>query len=251
MHLLRGSLILLTLCAVVGCGSSRTEYAADEDTAQVGIYPPPPTGIVRARVGVPPFTITAREAAPDTAEVAADQLSTLAQLTSRFLVIERAQLDQLMKEQGLEGVVRADEAAQVGKVRGVDALLIGKITNFQVKRQEKKGGFGFINIAGAIGGVDVDTDKVEISVEIGVDLRLVDPSDGTTYAAHFGEYKRVDSQSAFGVQILGASAEADADLQLDKDNIGKLLRLALDSTMKKMLGQVDIWLVEKSRETAK
>lgn len=249
---LRSLCTLIVLCAlslaIVGCGSSRSEYAEDEATAQVGVYPAPPSGITRARVGVPPFIIQEEDLAQDTAAVAADQLSTLAQLSNRFRVIERAQLEQLLDEQGLEGIVRSEELAATGQVRGIDGLFIGKITNFQVKRQKKSGGFGLATVGDVVGGLDVDTSKTVITVEIGVDLRIVDPEDGSTYAAHFGEYKRTDSQSAFGVKILGAGASSDADLQIDEDNKGKLLRLALDSTMRKMLPQIDMWLVERSRE---
>jgi curli biogenesis system outer membrane secretion channel CsgG len=251
---LRSTLAVALTCGlgllVVGCGSSRTSYEQDEDTANVGVYAPPPAGIERLRVGVPPFTIPAKELGAETAAVAADQITTLMIMAQRFDVIERAQLDQLLKEQGLEGIVRADEAAQAGKVRGVDAIVIGKITNFQVKKEQKKGGFGLVNIGNVIGGLDVKKDTAVITVEVGVDLRLVDPTTGSIKAAHFGEYKRTDSTSGFGVQILGASADADASLDIDEDNKGKLLRLALDSTMKKMLPQVDMWLVERSRKPA-
>ncbi len=248
---LRTTLALALSCGlgliVAGCGSSRTSYEQDQDTVNVGVYAPPPAGIERLRVGVPPFTITAKDAAEDTAEVAADQITTLMFMAQRFDVIERAQLDQLLKEQGLEGIVRADEAAQAGQVRGVDAIVIGKITNFQVKQEKKKGGFGLLDIGGVIGGVDVKKDTRVITVEIGVDLRLVDPSTGSIKAAHFGEFKRTDTTSAMGVKILGTNAESDADLDLDEDNKGKLLRLALDDTLKKMLPQIDQWLIERAR----
>lgn len=251
---MRSLISALSLVAIgllsVGCGSTRTTYSSDEATANVGVFSPPPAGVQRVKVGVPPFTITAKDVAPDTAQVAADQATTLMIMAQRFDVIERAQLDQLLKEQGLEGIVRTDEAAPVGQVRGVDALLIGKITNFSVKKSKTKGGFGLVNIGEVIGGADVSRSAVEITVEIGVDLRLVDPSTGSIKAAHFGEFVRTDKSSAMGVQILGASAEGDADLQIEDDNKGKLLRLALDDALKKMIPQVDVWLVQRARETA-
>lgn len=241
--------LIAGLCLLtVACGSSRTSYEQDEATQQVGIYPPPPAGIKRLKVGVPPFTIDDKDLAQDTAAVAADQITTLMILAQRFDVIERAQLDKLLEEQGLEGIVKVEEAAKSGQVRGVDAIVIGKITNFMVKKEKKKGGFSLANIGGVFGAVDVSKDTEVITVEVGVDLRLVDPSSGSIKAAHFGEFKRTDTTSAMGVQIIGASADSDADLDLSEDNVGKLLRLALDDTLKKMMPQIDVWCIEEGRK---
>jgi len=242
-----GLCIVLIAAVTNGCGNSRTSYAADEQTQMIGQYNPPPAGAARVKAGVPPFMIQDDDLTQDTAKVAADQLTTLLVHSQRFHVIERTQLEQLLKEQSLEGIVRADELAQAGRVRGVDYIFIGKITNFLVKREERSGGFGVgrVNLPGGgnFGGLDIKKDKVVVTVEVGVDLRMVNPSDGSTVAANFSEFTRTDEVGAFGVDILGASASGDADLQIDEDNKGKLLRFALDDALRKMLPQVDTVLV--------
>lgn len=51
------------------------------------------------------------------------------------------------------------------------------------------------------------------------------------------------------MDILGASASANADLKIDKDNKGKILRLALDECIRKMLPDIDSGLAKVSAAT--
>jgi len=179
-------------------------------------------------------------------DVAADIATTLAVNTMRFDVIERAQLDQLLREQKLEGIVKPGELAQQGQVRGVDYLLIGKITNLRVKRSATRRGFGLSRVdlpwGGGAGAVDYRKEDIRITTECGVDIRLVNPSSGSVAVAHFSDYNRTDTAKAIGLEILGASAEAEAELEITEDDKGKILRLALDDALRKMLPKVDNYL---------
>ena len=50
-------------------------------------------------------------------------------LTSRFNVIERAQFEKLLAEQGLTlSVVLEDQSSIIGKIKGVDAIIVGSAT---------------------------------------------------------------------------------------------------------------------------
>lgn len=251
--MIRLSLVLLALAALAfaGCSSSRESAEADTMTQNVGVYPPPPENAWRPRVGIPQFKISNSEVDGDTAAVAADQLSTLAVMSNRFDVIERAQLEQLLAEQNLAGVVKEGEIAKAGQINGVNLLMLGKITNFRVKAEKSKGGFNLGSLGGHFGAFDLNNSKSVITVECGVDLRLVDPESGSTKAAHFGEYKRTDTLSAMGVGVLGYRSESDATLTLDKDNQGKVLRLALDEALRKMLPQTDNYLKTAKAPEAK
>lgn len=68
---------------------------------------------------------------------------------SAYSVIERKVLDKILAEQNLSNSDRADtnSAAKIGKVLGVDAIIIGSITEFG--RDDKKTNIG----GGALGGV--------------------------------------------------------------------------------------------------
>jgi len=242
----RGASLLSILAVFVGCTSSSETASRDPLTTHVAVYDPPPAGLKRVRVGVPQFkvdpgkTLTAHK--EKVGEEAADILTTLADNTERFEVIERAQLDQLLKEQGLEGVVDPEELAQPGRVRGVEYLLIGKVTNMRVKGERAGKHVGLLIVGW-------QTSDAKVKVECGVDIRLVDPTTGALLASGFGEYNRTDEVGALGFTVLGFfGGEAQANLEIHEDNRGKILRLACDDAMRKMLPKVDRRLKEKQNQ---
>jgi curli biogenesis system outer membrane secretion channel CsgG len=242
-----GSLSVAVAGLSTGCASSGESASADTLTAHVGKYDPPPKGAPQPRVGVPPFNVSTGQgfsAGQDLNDLAADQMTTLLDQSDRFKVIERAQLQQLVKEQNLEGIVKPGEMARPAQVRGVDYLLLGKVTNLRVKQENKSRGFGLAQVGGSFfnaGGADVKKKDIVITSECGVDIRLVDPTTGEIVpgCSNFSEFKKTDSAGAFGVDILGASAEADADIKISEDDKGKILRLALDDALRKTLPKFD------------
>jgi curli biogenesis system outer membrane secretion channel CsgG len=249
--------VVVVAVGIEGCATSSESASKQQLTAHVGRYDAPPAGLIRPRTGVPAFESVGRGSTAELNDVAADQLTTLATNSERFDVIERAQLTQLLKEQGLEGIVKPDELAQSGKVRGVDFLLLGKVSNLRVKAEQARRDFGLgkIPIPGAAGGAaglfDFTRQDSTITAECGVDIRLVDATSGSVAAAQHSDYTRTDTIGAFGVEIIGAGAGADADLQLDEDNKGLILRLALDDALREMLPKVDRALIARSREIKK
>ena len=232
-------LVALSLGLLSGCASSEETAGRQMLTANVGTYPPPPPGIAVRRLGVPEFQITGSNTEQQLARVAADQATTLMVNSGRFDVIERAQLDQLVKEQKLTGIVKADELAKSGEVRGVDYLLVGKVSNFRVKRQSTGRGFGLGKLLPYTGLTDFQKRDMSVTVEVGIDLRVVDTTSGSMLAAGTTDFTRTDKVSAFGLEILGVGAQADASVQLDEDNKGLVLRLAIDDAIKRMLPTID------------
>ena len=248
-----GTVVALTLLVVaVGCRTSSESAEANDLTAHVGQYPPPPTNLKLKRAGVPQFLDAspkekAKESVENLGALAADQATTLLVNTYRFDVIERAQLDQLLNEQGLEGIVDPNELAKPGKVSGVDYLVIGKITNYRVKIDKSAAGFSLGTVTKYVGLGDVKSDTTEITIDCGIDLRVVNPTTGSVIAAEFGEYKKKDTLRAFGVSVLGANATAEGDLTLDEDNQGKILRLAIDHCLRKMVPKLDRALLARQK----
>ena len=251
------SATLLPLLA--GCTTSSESAQADAMTKMVGVYEPPPAGVQPARLGIPAFAVKDvqdRSSAGQMSELAADQATTLAVRTERFDVIERAQLSKLLDEQGLEGIVTAGEMAKPAQVRGVDYLLLGKVTNFRVKSEKSSSGvsLGRLPIPGAGGAAagigDWRNTNTTVKVDCGIELRLVDPTTGAVAAAEFSEYSRTDTIGSLGIAILGANAQSSADLKVDEDSQGKILRLALDECMRKMLPRIDRVLKARSAKAA-
>jgi curli biogenesis system outer membrane secretion channel CsgG len=248
----RASLLVLggLLCFAYGCSNTGESASRDKLTANVGKYDPPPSiKGEKPRVGVPPFKVTTSGGIKNTNNlptIAADQMTTLMDQTGRFDMIERAQVEQLLDEQNMEGIVRPDQMAKAGQVLGVDYLLIGKVTNFRVKSDQTKSGLNLGGIGGAVGGgrfgagnSGFDQKKQNIKTECGVDIRLVDPTTGKVVASQFGEFTRTDSASALGISVLGIGANSDAEVSIEEDDAGKILRLAFDDALRKMLPKID------------
>ncbi|HEV7300283.1 MAG TPA: CsgG/HfaB family protein [Tepidisphaeraceae bacterium] len=240
---------------LMGCSSNKEAAQRDVLTENVGKYPPAPQGVNRPRVGVPPFNVKAEGgmAGGGLDTLAADQMTTLLDQTERFQVIERAQLEKLLDEQNLEGIVKSDELAKTAQVRGVDYLLLGKVTNLRVKTERNEKGFGLAQVGGEFfnaGGLDIKSKNVKLTTEAGVDIRLVDPTTGALLVSNFSEYKKTDTAGAMGVDILGASANADADIEVSEDDKGKILRLALDDAVRKSLPKIDRFLTNQPAKPA-
>ena len=257
---LRASLAVFggLLCFTYGCANTGESASRDKLTANVGNYAPAPSGLGddKPKVGVPPFKVQTGGGIKNTnnlPQLAADQMTTLLHRSGRFEVIERAQVEQLLDEQNMEGIVRPDQMAKAGQVLGVDYLLIGKVTNFRVKQDQTKTGLNLGGIGGAGGGglfgagnSGFDQKKQRITTECGVDIRLVDPTTGRTAVAHFGEFKRTDTAGAMGVSVLGIGANADAEVSIEEDDAGKILRLAFDDALRKMMPEIDQKVMAKA-----
>jgi curli biogenesis system outer membrane secretion channel CsgG len=108
----------------------------------------------------------------------ADMLVTSLVESERFIVIERAELDEILKEQGLgqTGLVTPQSAAKVGQLLGLQRIITGSITEFGSKQDKVGGGIGGFNI-----GVSTTTARVA------VDIRIVNVNTGEIVMAKSAE----------------------------------------------------------------
>lgn len=222
------SLILLS------CVSTTSEWKSDEIEG-VGSYTPPPPNINRKSLAVLEFkdkTGGRREAA------AIDQMTTLLLKTRRFRIIERARLNDVVKEQNMEGIVDPRTMAEKQKVTGAELLCFGSITNFEVKTTRTGNRGGILNGL-PIKVLDIDFNKEKLDFDIGVDVRIVDSTTGEVIFAESADVKRTETASAMGLEIVGISARGDGSIRISNNNQGKLLRMALDKVVKKMLRDID------------
>jgi curli biogenesis system outer membrane secretion channel CsgG len=119
----------------------------------------------------------------------------------KYSVIERNALDKIIKEQNFSNSDRADAstAAKLGRILGVDAIIIGSITKFG--RDDKNttiggGGFGGITGRFGLGGVQ----KRNAEAVCAVTARLVDTTTGEILAAVTGDGESTRS----GTSLVGA-----------------------------------------------
>ena len=93
-------------------------------------YDPNKVTRVGDRMGIAVMPFVNRGGSVDLGEIVLDKLVTQLVSLHRFKVIERSQLEKVLKEHalGMSGAVDESTAAEVGRVLGVDALLMGTIT---------------------------------------------------------------------------------------------------------------------------
>jgi curli biogenesis system outer membrane secretion channel CsgG len=102
-----------------------------------------------------------------------------------FSIIERAALDKIMTEQNFSNSQRADpsSAAKLGKLLGVDAIIVGSITQFgnETKKVGVGGGGGGLGGFG-LGGVGHSNSKANVTI----DARVVNVDTGEILAVAEG-----------------------------------------------------------------
>jgi len=131
-----------------------------------------------------------------------------------YSVIERKALDKILAEQNFSNSDRADpnSAAKIGKVLGVDAIIIGSITQFG--RDDKKtnvGGDAVGRLSGkfGIGGVSKSNSKAVVAIT----ARMIDTSTAEILASATGRGE--SKRSGTGLIANGGSAAAAAGGALD------------------------------------
>ncbi len=145
-----------------------------------------------------------------------DMLVTELVKTGKFSVMERQEMEQLLKEQsmGMSGVVTPESAAQAGKVLGVELAIFGSVTEFGYTEQSTGGslkGFGL--------GVK------STSATVAVDIRFVNTETGEIVSA---ESVRKE-QSKKGLKVNTDDFRFDNRHKFDESIVGKATREAIDS----------------------
>jgi curli biogenesis system outer membrane secretion channel CsgG len=118
-----------------------------------------------------------------------------------FSVIERKQLDKILKEQNFSNSDRADpsSAAKIARILGVDAIIVGSITQFG--RDDKSTAVGGGAASNALGRFGIGGVKTSKSTAVcTVTARMIDTSTAEILASVQGH----GEESRSGAGILGA-----------------------------------------------
>lgn len=116
-----------------------------------------------------------------------------------YSVIERHALDKILAEQNFSNSDRANpaSAAKIGQLLGVDAIIVGSITQFGAETKKQNVGGGGWGWGGfGVGGVGHSKTKAIVTV----DARLIDVDTGEILAADDGK----GESSRSGTSLLGA-----------------------------------------------
>ncbi len=120
--------------------------------------------------------------------------------TGQFIVIERSRIDAVLAEQNLgnSGRVEPTTAAQIGRILGVDAVLIGSVTKFSVEGESRSVG-GFFGIGG-------NQTKKTATVQIAARLISTATAEILAVGEGAGESRKSDS----GGSIFGISTSSNS-----------------------------------------
>jgi len=151
-------------------------------------------------------------------EAANDEFTTQLVNSGQFTVIERAQLQSILQEQGLgaSGAVSTSTAPKIGKLLGVQVIFTGSITAFSIKKT------GF-----SVGGLGVSSGKAESKL----DVRMIDTTTGEVLLVAEG----AGNKKVGGGSFHGTSFEQDYDEGIAHES----LRPAIEQVTQKVLGQMD------------
>jgi len=139
--------------------------------------------------------------------------------TNTYSVIERSRIDVVLAEQdlGASGRVDAATAAQIGRILGVDVVIVGSVTQFDV--QEKRSGF---QVGGLFG-----QSKTQVQADVQLNARMVSTSTAEiiTTAEGTGSANQADGSTVvFGI---GGGSDTNNQQQL----LTQATRLAIEEVV--------------------
>lgn len=142
--------------------------------------------------------------------------------SGNYTVLERSQVDKILSEQDMGQAGRLDSgtAAKIGKVLGVDAVMVGTITRFNV--EQKKSGFSVGSLFGS------GSKKSKATVKL--NGRLVSAQTGEILAVGEGSGEASQKDSSTRVFGIGGGTETD--------NLDTLLSDAADEAVEQMVAQL-------------
>jgi curli biogenesis system outer membrane secretion channel CsgG len=200
----------------------RADADAEEREAEAAA-PPPRLHGPKKRIGIVDFDDASHHAywgggRNALAETARDVATEAMVKSGAFVVIEREQIAQVLKEQGLgmTGALSPQTAAKAGKLLGLQALVTGKITDFDT--DEKRAGFG--------GYYQSHTRTFHARVS----LRFIDATTGEIWAAESGEGAATQKSTT----VMGGGQQS-IDQTLGK----RALYMAVHHMINKVLVKVD------------
>jgi len=172
---------------------------------------------LKKRVGVVAFQDKTAYGKGRLGTSASDILTTELFRTGLFVVVERAQIDKVIREQelGQTGMIQQKTAVQAGQILGLNALVMGSISQFGVRVEGKD--FG------------VYKEKVQ-TAECTVDVRVVDTTTGQVIFADAGRgiYERKLSE------VLGMGQRGGYDETMGQN----ALRASIAKFMDQMVAKI-------------
>lgn len=202
-----------------------------EPTAQ---FTYPPYDGLKKRLAVIRFENKVKTPIPDASwqigEGLTEMLTSELFKTGRFIMVERAALTDIVKEQelGQTGLVRKETAAKVGELLGAQLLITGAVTEFEAQSSGGGGGIGYGGFA-----LKLQTQNAHV----GVDIRLVDSSTGQILKSFNADAKAQSTGLGFAADIQGVVFGSDA---FQKTPLGQAAREAMYKAVMFIIQEMDL-----------
>lgn len=153
----------------------------------------------KARITVSKFIDKSAKGYGQIGEGMTDMLTTALFNSNRFIVLERGELGEVLREQdlGSSGRIKKGTEAAIGEIEGAELLVVGAITEFE----PNAGGVGGGIMGGVIGaGIGVKT------AHIAIDIRVIDAKTSRILAAQSVEGKAKDVGGLAAIAVGGPLA---------------------------------------------
>ncbi len=153
----------------------------------------------KARITVSKFTNKSAKGYGDIGEGMTDMLTTALFNSNRFIVLERGELGEVMREQDLaaSGRIKKGTEAPIGEIEGAELLVVGAITEFEPSAGGVGGG---LLVPGFGAGLGVKT------AHVAIDIRVIDAKTSRILAATSVEGKANDIGGLAGISVGGPLA---------------------------------------------
>ena len=160
----------------------------------------------KRRIGVVEFTNKTAYGQGRLGGSATDILVTELTKSGKFIVVERDRLDKVLQEQKFQGQGMTDPqtAAQVGRILGLEAIVVGSVSQFGVKTE----GSDYL----------ISQSKKQVA-DVTVDIRLIDTQSGQVLMADSGKGRAKSTKASF----LGMGTKGGYDETLE----GEALRASI------------------------
>jgi len=153
----------------------------------------------KARITVSKFTDKTAKGYWEIGEGMTDMLTTALFNTNRFIVLERGELGEVLREQDLaaSGRIKKGTEAPVGEIEGAELLVVGAITEFEPNAGNVGGG---LILPGFGAGLGMKT------AHIAIDIRVIDAKTSRILAAQSVDGKAQDIGGLGGLAVGGPLA---------------------------------------------
>ncbi len=160
----------------------------------------------KRRIGVVEFENKTAYGQRRLGQVASDILVTELVKSDKFIVIERDKMDKIIQEQKLQqsGIIDPMTAVKLGQILGLEAIVVGAVTQFGVKKE----GSDYL----------LAQSKQQVA-EVSVDIRVIDVQTGQVILADSGKGITKSKKASF----LGMGTRGGYDETLE----GEALRAAI------------------------